>query len=192
MLLKIALFRLAFAAAPTLYVLTSQHIVTRRPVLQKVRDNTFTPCGVRSAFSACKHTISGSISLPFRGAFHLSLTVLNSIGHLVVFSLGRWSSQLPTQFHVLGGTPDTCKLWYRFRVQGFYLVSRCFPNSFGYLYQVLIHKSTTPHILLYTVWALARSLATTKAIVNLLSFPPGTKMFQFPGFPLANYEFIYE
>ena len=95
MLLKIALFRLAFAAAPTLYVLTSQHIVTRRPVLQKVRDNTFTPCGVRSAFSACKHTISGSISLPFRGAFHLSLTVLITIGHLVVFSLGRWSSLFP-------------------------------------------------------------------------------------------------
>ncbi len=31
------------------------------------------------------------------------------------------------------------------------------------------------------VWALARSLATTCAIVGLLSFPPGTEMFQFPG-----------
>ena len=144
---------------------------------------------MRSAFSACKHTISGSISLPFRGAFHLSLTVLITIGHLVVFSLGRWSSQLPTQFHVLGGTPDTCRLWYKFRLQGFYLVSRCFPNNFGYPYQVPICKSTTPHILLYTVWALTRSLATTKVIVNLLSFPPGTKMFQFPGFPYASYLF---
>ena len=34
-----ALFRLAFASAPTLNVLTSQHIVTRRPVLQKVRSH---------------------------------------------------------------------------------------------------------------------------------------------------------
>ena len=32
---------LALAAAPWLYHLTSQHIVTRRPVLQKVRHRTF-------------------------------------------------------------------------------------------------------------------------------------------------------
>ena len=32
-----ALFKLAFATAPRLYRLTSHHIVTRRPVLQKVR-----------------------------------------------------------------------------------------------------------------------------------------------------------
>ena len=37
MLLIFAHFRLAFASAPVLYTLTSQHIVTRRPVLQKVR-----------------------------------------------------------------------------------------------------------------------------------------------------------
>ena len=35
-----ALFRLAFAAAPQLSCLTLLHIVTRRPVLQKVRDRT--------------------------------------------------------------------------------------------------------------------------------------------------------
>ena len=32
-----ALFKLAFASAPRLYLLTWHHIVTRRPVLQKVR-----------------------------------------------------------------------------------------------------------------------------------------------------------
>ena len=32
------------------------------------------------------------------------------------------------------------------------------------------------------VWALARSLATTCAIIVLFSLPPGTEMFQFPGF----------
>ena len=31
-----------------------------------------------------------------------------------------------------------------------------------------------------TVWALPRSLATTGGIINLFSFPAGTKMFQFP------------
>ena len=32
------------------------------------------------------------------------------------------------------------------------------------------------------VWALARSLATTCAIIRLFSLPQGTKMFQFPWF----------
>ena len=31
------------------------------------------------------------------------------------------------------------------------------------------------------VWAAPRSLATTWGITDLFSFPPGTKMFQFPG-----------
>ena len=31
--------------------------------------------------TACKHRVSGSLSLPSRGPFHLSLTVLSSIGH---------------------------------------------------------------------------------------------------------------
>ena len=41
-----------------------------------------------------------------------------------------------------------------------------------------------------TVWALSLSLTTTQKIVSLLSFPPGTKMFQFPGFPLTHYWFM--
>ena len=32
------------------------------------------------------------------------------------------------------------------------------------------------------VWALPRSLATTKGITDLFSLPPATKMFQFAGF----------
>ena len=34
------------------------------------------------------------------------------------------------------------------------------------------------------VWALPRSLATTRGIISLFSLPPGTKMFQFPGLAL--------
>ena len=95
----VALIKLAFAAAPVLNTLTSLHIVTRRPVLQKVRYHT-----ISSAISACKHKVSGSLSLPSRGSFHLSLTVLYSIGHQVVFSLRRWSSRIPTGFLVSCGT----------------------------------------------------------------------------------------
>ena len=33
------------------------------------------------ASTVCKHRVSGSLSLPSRGAFHLSFTVLYAIGH---------------------------------------------------------------------------------------------------------------
>ena len=52
--------------------------------------------------------VSGTLSLPSRGAFHLSLTVLVRYRWQKVFSLGRWSSQIPTGFLVSRGTrvPD--------------------------------------------------------------------------------------
>ena len=102
-----ALLRLGFPSAPALSALTLLHNVTRRPVLQKVR------CRL-SAPSACKHRVSGSLSLPSRGAFHLSLTVLCAIGHQVVFSLGGWSPLLPTGFLVSRGTLDTRRLTLHF------------------------------------------------------------------------------
>ena len=78
-----ALFRLALASAPNLQFLTSLHNVTRRSVLQKVRSRA-----LNHASSACKHRVSGSLSLPFRGSFHLSLTVLCAIGHRSSLGLG--------------------------------------------------------------------------------------------------------
>ena len=62
-----------------------------------------------SALTVCKHTVSGSISFPSRGAFHLSLTVLVHYRSHWVFSLGRWSSLIPTGFLVSRGTWDTLK-----------------------------------------------------------------------------------
>lgn len=56
--------------------------------------------------TVCMYAVSGSISLPSRGSFHLSLTVLCAIGRQVVFSLGGWSPLLPTKFLVLRGTLD--------------------------------------------------------------------------------------
>ena len=56
------------------FTLNLATIVTRRSILQKVRRHP-DPEGHRAP-TACKHTVSGSISLPSRGAFHLSLTVL--------------------------------------------------------------------------------------------------------------------
>src|ERR1039458_4889115 len=67
-------FRLALTSAPP-RGLTSPHTVTRWLILQKARH----PGQHRSADDAltvCKSTVSGTISLPSRGTFHLSLTVL--------------------------------------------------------------------------------------------------------------------
>ena len=69
----IALFRLAFATAPPLTGLTSLHRVTRRLIMQKARGQT---ARRHRPPTDCRHTVSGTISLPSRGAFHLSLTVL--------------------------------------------------------------------------------------------------------------------
>ena len=73
--LTLALFRLGFPAAPRLDRLTLPAPATRRTVLQKVRGHT------RSASTVCKHKVSGSLSLPSRGPFHRSFTVLCAIGH---------------------------------------------------------------------------------------------------------------
>src|SRR5712671_7846938 len=67
--------------------------------MQKARRHRTKP-----APTACKHTVSGAISLPFRGTFHLSLAVLVHYRSPRVFSLAGWSPRLPTEFHVFRGT----------------------------------------------------------------------------------------
>jgi hypothetical protein len=99
-----ALFRLAFAPAPP-RGLTSPQTVTRRLILQKARHHdTNRRNGPCDALTACKPTVSGTISLPSRGTFHLSLTVLVHYRSSVVLSLTRWSSRIPAGFPGSGGT----------------------------------------------------------------------------------------
>ena len=76
LLLTLALLRLGFPTAPHLKCLTLPVSVTRRTVLQKVRGRTY-----KVISTACRHRVSGSLSLPSRGPFHLSFTVLCAIGH---------------------------------------------------------------------------------------------------------------
>ena len=59
--------------------------------------------------TAGEYVVSGSLSSPSRGTFHLSLTVLVHYRSLKVFSLGGWSPQLPTRFHVPRGTQDASR-----------------------------------------------------------------------------------
>ena len=98
-----ALFRLAFASAPRL---PSLNLATERN--SSAHSSIGTPSPLRRETpTACRHTVSGTISLPSRGAFHLSLTVLVHYRSSRVFSLGEWSPQLPTGFLVSRGTQDS-------------------------------------------------------------------------------------
>ncbi len=65
-----ALFRLAFALATAMH-LNLPHVITRRLILQQARGQT-----LNRPSTACRLTVSCSISLPSRGSFHLSLAVL--------------------------------------------------------------------------------------------------------------------
>ena len=107
--------------------LPSPRAATRRTVLQKVRGCT-SSCG---APAGRKHRVSGSLSLPSRGTFHLSLTVLFTIGHWVVFSLGGWSPRLPTRFPVSRGTPDSARRPL-LRLRGFHALRQAFPKPFRF------------------------------------------------------------
>src|SRR5215467_11385608 len=50
--------------------------LTRRLILQKARHHHHHPQRVAPALTDCRQTVSGTISLPSRGTFHHSLTVL--------------------------------------------------------------------------------------------------------------------
>src|SRR4051794_24134395 len=105
-----ALFGLAFATA-TPPGLTSPRNVTRRLILQKARHHPphhrTNPTMEASALTACRHTVSGTLSLPSRGTFHHSLTVLSAIGHQGVFRLTGWSRQIHSTFHERAATRES-------------------------------------------------------------------------------------
>ena len=60
--------------------------------------HAISPCSLLGEWplTAAAYGVSGSLSSPLRGAFHLSLTVLVHYRSLKVLSLGGWSPLLPT------------------------------------------------------------------------------------------------
>src|SRR2546421_5846813 len=82
--------------------------------------------------TAGEDAVSGSLSSPSRGAFHLSLTVLVHYRSLKVFSLGGWSPLLPTNspgFVVLRIPARSLRL----PLQGSHLLRRRVPTPSGRL-----------------------------------------------------------
>ena len=123
-----ALFRLAFATA-----------TPRRVNLATYRNSqAHSSKGTRSLHSgrsqnaptACRHTVSGTISRPLTGVlFTFPSRYWFTIGHQGVFRLRRWSSRIHTEFHGLRATWDTVRESSRFHVRGYHPLCRRFPTS---------------------------------------------------------------
>ena len=143
--------------------------------------------------TVCRSTVSGSISLPFRGSFHLSLTVLFTIGHQEYLALRSGLRGFPQDFACPGvlGCHSRGRSVFVYRAVTFFglafhqlrltagLLTRC---ELGRAHRVVPQHRTRKGCRLgtRTVWAAPFSIASTKGI----SLPSGTKMFQFPECPL--------
>ena len=103
-----ALFGLAFATAPP-HGLTSPHTANSQAHSSKGTQSPPRSEDRSTAPTACRHTVSGTLSLRSRGTFHHSLTVLSAIGHQGIFRLSGWSRQIHTGFLGPRATWETCK-----------------------------------------------------------------------------------
>lgn len=129
MRLKNALFRLAFATAPP-HGLTSPHTITRRLILQKARSHITDKENLVYAPTACRHTVSGTISRPLTGAlFTFPSRYWSTIGHQGVFRLTRWSWQIHTGFLGPRATWDPLQQSTGFRLPGSHGLRRPFPEA---------------------------------------------------------------
>ena len=160
-----ALFKLAFATAPRLYRLTSHHIVTRRPVLQKVRHHT-------------RVVLCLLVSIWFQVLFHSSPEVLFTFPSRYYTLSVTWSylafGDGPPFFRQDSSCPDVLRLrlaFVCFRVRDFYPLRSVFPNrsaNFRLLFAV-----PKPLIYFYIKFGLFRFRSPLLSESIFLSFPPG-------------------
>lgn len=152
---------------------------------------------MRDAPTACRHTVSGTISLRSRGTFHHSLTVLSAIGHQGIFRLSGWSRQIHTgflgpyatwethkqavQISATGVLPSTPGLSHALRLPIRFLTHR--PAG-----RPIKHAPTTPTTqplpgLTRCRFSLIQFRSPLLPESRLFSLPEGTEMFHFPSFP---------
>ena len=141
-----ALFRLGFPSAPRLLSLNLAAYHN-----SQAHSTKGTPSPFRAS-TACGSMVSGSLSLPSRGSFHLSLTVLCAIGSCRVFSLGGWSPRIPTGFHVSRRTQVRTSLPSGFRLRGFHPLCLTVPSHSANLrLSSALSCALQPHICLH-IW----------------------------------------
>ena len=164
-MILLTLFRFAFASTSWLYHLISHHIVTRRPVLQKVRDHTF--------------MLSLLVSLRFQVLFHSPPGVLFTFPSRYYSLSVTWSYLAfwdgPHFFRLDFSCPDV--LWIlltpsKFRLRGCHPLCLTFPSN------STIHSDTfsqsLPRKYCYLRFGLLRFRSPLLSESLLFSFPPGT------------------
>lgn len=147
--------------------------------------------------TACRHTVSGTISLPSRGTFHHSLTVLSAIGHQGIFRLSGWSRQIHTGF--LGPRAT----WVSLKRAADVSTTGVLPSTPDLSHVLRLHQRfltrpvagrqqkrdpTTPHTqplpgLTRIRFSLIQFRSPLLPESRLFSLPAGTEMFHFPAFP---------
>ena len=147
--------------------------------------------------TACRRTVSGTISRPLTGAlFTFPSRYLCTIGHQGVFRLRGWSPQIHTGFLGPRATWDPARKSLRFHLRGCHPLCRFFPEPsitkaisyFLPVQQLRLGGPATP--------ITQRLLAMTRDWFGLfpfrspllresrlLSLPVGTEMFHFPTLP---------
>ena len=126
--------------------------------------------------------VSGSLSSPSRGAFHLSLTVLVHYRSLKVFSLGGWSPLLPTNspgFVVLRIPARSARL----PLQGSHLLRQRFPTPSGRLTSPPAGPTTPARPCETTRFGLFPPRSPLLRESRLISLRRATEMFQFAHCP---------
>lgn len=147
--------------------------------------------------TACRHTVSGTISLPSRGTFHHSLTVLSAIGHQGIFRLSGWSRQIHTGF--LGPRAT----WVSLKRAADVSTTGVLPSTPDLSHVLRLHQRfltrpvagrqqkrdpTTPYTqplpgLTRIRFSLIQFRSPLLPESRLFSLPAGTEMFHFPAFP---------
>ncbi len=129
---------------------------------------------------------------PLKGVlFTIQSPYLSTIGRRVVLSLGGWSPQLHAEFHELYATlghlsTEGC----RFRVRECHPLCSAFPDCSANDAFVTPRGPATPQCMHHGLgYVRLRSPLLTES--RLISFPPGTEMFQFPGLASVSYAFTH-
>ena len=173
----LALFRLAFAAAPPLKGLTGPDTITRRIIMQKARGQA----GLRQRPpTACRRGVSGSVSSPDRGSSHRSVALLGSLSVVIAYLALRDG---PRRFR----PGFTCPTLLGYRIGGPRLRLRdchplwcLFPKGFGSARPIPRLRPRDPGRCPVR-FGLVPVRSPLLRESRLISSPPGTEMFQFPG-----------
>ena len=170
--------------------------LTRRLILQKARHHPTQ----REALTDCRHTVSGTLSLPSRGTFHHSLTVLiryRSSGSIQAYRVVPADSQQIPRARCYSGTDTRQVPVFTYRALTVYgrpsqatstnhTLSTAPQSGRAGTHQPHNPAHTTPTRLSHACGlAILRVRSPLLTESHLFSSPTGTEMFHFPAFPPA-------